>query len=211
MPHQLSETAHTAEPGWQPLAVTRQTTGHSMHYRANTVWRFSEVERYGSAKKKRNFLIQSQVEQIMIQQAWRLTAKSSSCVFSSLVFTWAGTTRERTRSKEHTRLLSKHVTPELSPACHTCVTFTEAVTVTNQTQERLLKIPACRCGAAQSKQTLQLELIEGTMEDLWNVLPQQKPLRKTIEVVFAFLCRVTRLSWACACSAPCSIQRELSV
>ena len=183
-----------------------------MHYRANVVWRFSEAERYSSAKKKRNFLIQPRVERIMVQQAWYLTAKSSSRAFSSSVFARVGdNSRARTVERTQTRPLSKHVTPELSPACRTCVTFTEAVTVTNQTQERLLKIPARRCGAAQSKQTLQLELIEGTMEDLWNVLPQQKPLRKTIEAVFALLCRVTRLNWACACSAPCSIQRELSV
>lgn len=70
---------------------------------------------------------------------------------------------------------SKHVTPELS---HTGVTFTKAVTVTNQAQEKLLKIPACWFKAAQGKQTLQSELIEGTMEDLWNVLPLQKPFEK---------------------------------
>ena len=64
------------------------------------------------------------------------------------------------------------------PTCHTCVTFADAVTVTNKTQEMPLKILACWLRAAQHKHKHLSELIKETMGNHCEALPQTEAFDK---------------------------------
>ncbi len=221
MPHQLRETAHKLQSQvgsrFQAAPVTRQTTGHSMYCRANTVRRngFWEVERFNSTKEKELSNQVSGQNRLWFYEPDIWAQCLPLAHFFIYVCLSRGNLRAHTVERTHKtteQTCGWRRTPELSLPATQAWPLQKLSPWQIRHKEKLLKIPACWFRAAQYKQTLQSELIEWTMEDLWNVLPQQKPLRKTrITVVFALLWHVTRLSWASACSAPCPFQRELSV
>lgn len=163
-----------------------------MYSRANTVWRngFWEVERNRPTRERELF---NPVQVDCAATSLIFNRNGFPLHVSPSMFVWTRATWECSRLKEHTRPLSKHVTPELSPPA----THAWPLSRLSQWQIRHKKnfwgSPPCWFKAAQYKEKLLSEFIEGTIVDLWNVLPQQKPLRKTsITMLFALLRHVTR-------------------
>lgn len=92
-------------------------------------------------------------------------------------------------------------------ACHTCVTFAKAVIMTNQAEEKLLKIPIYWFRAAWYRNVCH----SNYGEPLERATPTESFKKEKYHYVLALICHVTRLSWARACSATCPFQIELSV
>lgn len=207
--NQLSETAHThcrarlAAASRLLLWLDKQQA--AVCIREQTQYTEKRILRSWTVqlnKRKRNFLIQFQAEQIIIQRAWHLTAMSSPILHLCLLERRA--IWECTRLKEHTRLLSKHVADvaHLSPArpphmrdlyksCHRNKSDTQVK------KKNIWMIPACRVqGRSQYKQDTPVRVNRGNNGgDHWNVLPQQKPLKKRQESLWCLPSFVMLQGW----------------